>query len=145
MILSDRACTQLDALLHTAVERHDIPGVVALVANRDQVIYRGAFGALDGQGAKAMSVDAIFRILSMTKPVTSVAIMMLCEQGCLGLDDAVGEYLPDLANREVLDTFHEGDGSYTSRPALRAVAVRDLLTHTAGFGYDFSNHTLRLL
>lgn len=80
MVLSDRPCTELDTLLHTAVERRDVPSVVALVANCEQVIYRGAFGSLDERGAQAMSVHAIFRILSMTKPVTSVAIMMLCEQ-----------------------------------------------------------------
>lgn len=72
MVLSDRACTELDILLHTAVERGDVPGVVALVADRDQVLYRGAAGSLNERGAQAMSVDAIFRILSMTKPVTSV-------------------------------------------------------------------------
>lgn len=142
MVLSTRACTEMDAMLQAAVERRDVPGVVAMVASRERVIYRGAFGVLDEHGVKALSVDAIFRIQSMTKPVTSVAIMMLCEQGLLDVDDAIGQYLPDLVRREVLAVFNEVDTSYTTRPAAREVTIRDLLTHTAGFGYDFSNDIL---
>jgi CubicO group peptidase (beta-lactamase class C family) len=145
MVLSDQARTALDALLYAAVERHDIPGVVATVANRERVIYRGAFGKLDEHGAIDMPTDALFQILSMTKPVTSVAIMMLREQELLDLDDSIDQYLPELVGREVLVAFNEADASYTTRPATRAVTVRDLLTHTAGFGYDFSNDTLRVL
>jgi methyl acetate hydrolase len=145
MILSDRACNELDALLNTAVDRRDIPGVVAVVANRERALYRRAFGMLDEHGSIDMPADAIFRILSMTKPVTSVAIMMLQEQGLLDLDDKISQYLPDLVGREVLIAFNESDASYSSRPATREVTIRDLLTHTAGFGYDFSNDTLCVL
>jgi methyl acetate hydrolase len=145
MIFSDLARTEVDALLQAAVERRDIPGVVAVVANRDRVIYRGAFGMLDDQGTIPLPADAIFRIASMTKPVTSVAIMMLREQGLLELDDSIGEYVPDLVGREVIVAVNESDGSYTTRPAKREITIRDLLTNTAGFGYDFSSETLCVL
>lgn len=145
MIISEDGRTELDALLFGAVERRDIPGLVAVVANRDHVIYRGAFGTLDEHGAIAMPADAIFNIASMTKPVTSVAILMLREQGLLDIDDPIGRYLPDLIGREVIAAVNESDGSYTTRPATRDVTVRDLLTHTSGFGYPFSNETLCVL
>jgi CubicO group peptidase (beta-lactamase class C family) len=145
MIISDDGCAELDALLLGAVERCDIPGLVAVVANRDHIIFRGAFGTLDSHGAIAMPLDAIFNIASMTKPVTSVAILMLQEQGLLDIDNPIGRYLPDLIGREVVAAVNESDGSYTTRPATRDVTIRDLLTHTSGFGYDFSNETLYAL
>jgi methyl acetate hydrolase len=145
MLLPDSAHMELDSLLSTAVTRGDVPGVVAIIADRDNVIYRGAFGIRNAHRSSTMSPDAIFWLASMTKPVTSVAIMMLREQGLLELDDPIGRYLPDLVGREVLDTFNATDASYTTRPATRAVTIRDLLTHTAGFGYDFANETLRIL
>lgn len=145
VVLSDDGRIELDALLHTAVERRAIPGVVAIVANSERVLYRGAFGKLDEQGAIDMPADAIFQIASMTKPVTSVAILMLREQGLLDLDDPVSRYIPDLVGKEVLDTFNKVDASYTTRPAKREVTIRHLLTHTAGFGYPFANEILSIL
>lgn len=145
MGLSNHARTELDILLYAAVEGHDIPGVVAIVANRECIIYRGAFGMLDEHGAIDMPTDALFQIFSMTKPFTSAAAMMLREQALLDLDDSIVQYLPDLVGREVIVAVNESDGSYTTRPATREVTIRDLLIHTAGFGYDFSNDTLRVL
>jgi CubicO group peptidase (beta-lactamase class C family) len=92
-----------------------------------------------------MAADAIFQTMSMTKPVISAAIMMLYEQGELGLDDPVSKYLPSLADIQVIDTFNEADSSYTVRPAKTAVTIRHLLTQTSGFGYGFCNSTLRSL
>ena len=128
--LSHAAHTELDALLHEAVKRRDLPGVVAVVANRDTILYRGAAGT---------SFTDIFRIASMSKPVTSVAIMMLRERGLLDLDDPVEHYLPRYAGREVITKFNAADNSYTTRPASGPITLRHLLTHTAGFGYDFCN------
>ena len=143
--LSERGRSEISALLQTACERHQAPGVVAAVANREHVLYLGAAGMLDEAGAVLMPADAIFRIASMTKPITSVGIMQLCEQGRLGLDDPVGEYLPEFKGRAVIADFDVAGGSYTTRPVSGEVSIRHLLSHTAGFGYGFSNHLLQAL
>jgi CubicO group peptidase (beta-lactamase class C family) len=83
-----------------------------------------------------MKTDAIFRIYSMTKPITSVAAMILVEEGKIGLDDPVSKYLPDFEKRAVIAKFNAADASYETRPAKRAVTLRHLLTHTSGLCYD---------
>jgi CubicO group peptidase (beta-lactamase class C family) len=125
--------------LRAAVERGDIPGVVALVADRDGVVYEGAFGKLDVAHGTAMPTNAIFRIASMTKPITSTAIMMLIDEGRLGLDDPVSMYLPGFDHLQVITKFNAADATYETRPAKRAMTIRHLLTHTSGIGYAFSN------
>jgi methyl acetate hydrolase len=125
--------------LAEAVSRGDTPGVVALVVDDQSVLYEGAAGKLDGTHNIAMRVNAIFAIASMTKPITSVAIMMLCEEGKLGLDDPVSKYLPDFDNVLVITEFNEADASYETRPAKRPMTIRHLLTHTSGIGYAFTN------
>src|SRR5689334_8606829 len=84
--------------LEAAVERGDVPGVVASVVDRAHVVYERAFGKLDVAHDVTMRADAIFRIASMTKPITSVAAMMLVDEGKLGLDDPVSTYLPGFDN-----------------------------------------------
>ena len=102
--------------LAAAVERGDVPGVVATVVDRNRVLYEGAFGKLDVAHDVNMRTDAIFRIASMTKPVTSVAALMLVEEGKLGLDDPVSKYLPGFDNLQVIASFNEPDGTYRTRP-----------------------------
>src|SRR5207244_13178028 len=104
--LSDKGISEIDALLQEAVRQGTVPGVVAIVTNKDRVLYHGAFGLMDTGKGKLMQKDSIFRIASMTKPVTSVAIMMLKEQGKLGLDDPVSKYLPALQTRQVIPSFN---------------------------------------
>jgi CubicO group peptidase (beta-lactamase class C family) len=125
--------------LASAVERGDTPGVVALVVDRDEVLYEGAAGKLDVGRNVPMPTNAIFNIASMTKPVTSVAIMMLLEDGKLKLDDPVSKYLSGFDNLQVITKFNEADGTYETRPAKRAMTIRHLLTHTSGIGYAFCN------
>jgi methyl acetate hydrolase len=122
-----------------AVNRGDTPGVVALVVGRDSVLYQGAAGKLDVAHDIAMPVNAIFSIASMTKPVTSVVIMMLVEEGKLQLDGPVSKYLPGFDNLHVITKFNEKDATYETRPAKRTMTIRHLLTHTSGIGYDFTN------
>jgi methyl acetate hydrolase len=93
----------LDASLRGAVERKDVPGVVTLVTDRDRVLYKSAFGVADVASGRPLTSDALFRIASMTKPVTSVALMQLVEQGRLGLDDPAEKYLPELAGLKSLN------------------------------------------
>src|SRR5262249_27564602 len=97
------------------------------------------FGLMDVGKQKPMTKDGIFRIASMTKPVTSVAVMMLVEQGKLSLDDPVSKYLPSFKGREVIATFNATDASYTSKKASKDVLIRHLLTNTTGHDYAFTN------
>ena len=129
----------IDAALRSAVERNDVPGVVALVATRDRVIYEGAFGVADVGTKRPLTKDALFRIASMTKPITSVALMQLVEQGKLGLDDPADKYLPELAALKVIESFEPATGEYKVRPASKRPTVRQFLTHTSGLAYPFTS------
>ena len=132
---------QIDAVLRRAVEAKEVPGVVAIAANDKGVIYEGAFGTRNLAQGAAMTPDTIFRIASMTKAVTSVAAMQLVEQGKLQLDQPIGSVLPELSAPQVLEGFDDA-GAPRLRPAKRPITLRHLLTHTAGFGYEFLNADL---
>jgi methyl acetate hydrolase len=136
---SDAAKAALSRQLSGAVGRGDTPGVVALVVGRDGVLYEGEAGKLDVAHDIAMPTSAIFAIASMTKPVTSVAIMTLFEAGKLKLDDPVSKYLPGFDNLQVITKFSEKDATYKTRPAKRPMTIRHLLTHTSGIAYAFTN------
>ena len=133
----------IDASLRGAVERKDVPGVVALVTDRQRVLYHGAFGVADVVTGRVLSADALFRIASMTKVVTSLAAMQLVEQGRFGLDDPVEKYLPEFAGLKVLESFDAATGEYRLRPASRPPTVRHVLTHTSGLAYPFTSATWR--
>src|SRR5262249_50838745 len=115
--LSAGGSAAIDRMFQAAVDKGDIPGAVVAVTNRDAIVYLKAFGQQDAAKGIPMSTDTLFRIASMTKPVTSVGVMMLYEQGKLRLDDAAGDYVPAIRGREVIATFNKSDGSYTTRPA----------------------------
>ena len=136
---TDAGKTAISSQLSGAVSRGDTPGVAALVVGRDGVLYEGAAGKLDVGHSIAMPANAIFSIASMTKPVTSVAIMMLLEEGKLKLDDPVSKYLTGFDNLRVITKFNEKDATYETRPAKRPMTIRHLLTHTSGIGYGFTN------
>ena len=137
------APADLDAQLAAAVARGDVPGLVVMAATRNHVIYRGAFGKADVGQAHPMTMDALFRIASMTKPVTSVAAMQLYEQRRFGLDDPAERYLPELADPKVFESFEPATGAYTLRSASKKITVRHLLTHTSGLGYPFTSPIVR--
>ena len=137
--LSHAGKAALSRQLSEAVKSGETPGVVALVVNRDAVLYEGAAGKLDVAANLPMPVNAIFAIASMTKPVTSVAIMMLMEEGQLKLDDPVSKYLPGFENLQVITKFNQQDATYETRPATRPMTIGHLLTHTSGIGYAFTN------
>jgi methyl acetate hydrolase len=133
---------EINQLLQSAVESGEIPGVVAIVANRDRILYHQSFGKMDLENDLDMRKESIFSIASMTKPVTSVAVMMLYEEGKLDLDDPISQYMPRMKYLEVITSFNEDDGTYTIQDTERQVTIRHLLTHTSGFGYSFSNRVL---
>jgi CubicO group peptidase (beta-lactamase class C family) len=121
----------LDAWLDQATGADGYLGAVAVVADRDAVVYQRASGHADLQGREPLREDAIFRIYSMTKPITSVAALMLVEEGRLRLDDPVADYLPAFAS---LQRVNGGDTDAPQLvPVTRTLTIRHLLTHTAGF------------
>jgi methyl acetate hydrolase len=131
------AAGALSHVLRAAVERGDTPAVVGLIVDRHGVLYEGAAGKLNAAGV--LPANAIFNIASMTKPLTSVAIMMLAEQGKLSTEDPVSKYLPGFDHLQVITKFNPQDGSYETRPAKHVMTVHHLLTHTSGIGYGFTN------
>src|SRR5580704_13711204 len=133
------ASTAIDASLRGAVERKEIPGVVALVTDKKRVLYESAFGVADVGTGRPLKTDALFRIASMTKPVTTTALMQLVEQGKIGLDDPAEKYLPELKNPMVVESFDAKTGDYKLRPASRPATVRHMLTHTSGLAYPFTS------
>jgi len=137
------AAETLNDALRRSMESNGIPGVVAFAADRNRVLYYGAFGLADIAIKRPMTEDALFRIASMTKPIASIAAMQLVEQKRFGLDDPVERYLPEFAELQVFDSFDSATGAYRLRPATKSVTVRQLLTHTSGIGYNFTSPILR--
>jgi methyl acetate hydrolase len=138
-----QSSSAIDEAMRGAVARKDVAGVVVMAANRKNIIYQGAFGVADLAEARPLKLDALFRIASMTKAVTSTAAMQLVEQGRFGIEDPVEKYLPEFAKLSVFESFDGATGAYRLRPAAKAVTVRHLLTHTSGLGYAFTNPTVR--
>jgi methyl acetate hydrolase len=126
---------QIDATLRNATEAKEVPGVVAMAATDNGILYEGVFGTRDLARGPAMTRDTVFRIASMTKAVTSVAAMQLVEQGKLKLNEPVPDIDPALSAPQVLDGF-DASGAPLLRPAKRPITLRHLLTHTAGFSYE---------
>src|SRR5439155_1068354 len=141
--MTGEARTALDRALRDSVAAGEVPGVVAMAATSDGPVYGGAFGVRELGAGPAMTLDSVFRIASMTKAITSVAVMQLVEQGKLALDAPVPDIDPALGRPQVLEGF-DAAGQPRLRPAKRPITLRHLLTHTAGFTYDWSNpNTLR--
>ena len=125
---------QLMSVLQSEVERQRLPGAVALIARHGKLALFESVGALDPAQGTPMVSDAIFRIYSMTKPIVSVATMMLLEQGKLLLNDPVAKYLPEYAAQKVATLV---DGALALRDLQQPATLQDLLRHTAGFTYEF--------
>jgi CubicO group peptidase (beta-lactamase class C family) len=138
-----QSSSAIDEAMRGAVARKEVTGVVVMAADRKGIIYQGAFGVADIAEARPLKLDALFRIASMTKAVTSTAAMQLVEQGRFAIEDPVEKYLPEFAKLSVFESFDGGTGAYRLRPAIKAVTVRHLLTHTSGLGYAFTNPTVR--
>jgi CubicO group peptidase (beta-lactamase class C family) len=128
----------VDAVLKAAIERGDVPGVVAMAATREGPAYQGAFGRRALPDGAAMTLDTVFWLASMTKAITSAAAMQLVEEGKLALDTPIADVLPELKSPQVLEGFDPA-GEPKLRPARRPITLRHLLTHTAGFVYDIWN------
>lgn len=132
----------LDAVLRRAAEAGDVPGVVAMITDRSDMLYAGAYGkrALDADAP--MTLDTVGLIASMTKALTSTAILQLMERGKLKLDAPAAQWLPELAEIKVLEGF-DSAGEPLLRGPVRPITVKHLLTHTSGFGYEFLSEDLQ--
>ena len=126
---------RLDVRLNEWVEKGWMQGATAMIIRNGKVVYHKAVGYSDLEAKVPMKKDDIFRIASQTKAITSVAIMILFEEGKLLLDDPVSKYLPAFKNQQVLASFNEKDTTYTTVPSKREITIRQLLTHTSGIGY----------
>lgn len=132
---SSERLAHIDKIIQNYIDSGWINGAIALVAKNGQIVYYKGIGFDDKEKNQPLKKDAIFRIASQTKAITSVAVMQLVEEGKILLDDNISKYIPDFKKPVVLDKFNPTDSSYTTTPAKREITIRDLLTHTSGIGY----------
>src|SRR2546423_11294075 len=123
---------RIDRFMQQYVDSGQIAGAVGLVLEDGRVVYRRAVGWLDRESRRPMTADALFRIASQTKALTTVAILSLVEEGKLAVGDPVSRYIPAFAHTTVAT---KGDTGVVTKPAARPITIRDLLTHTAGISY----------
>ncbi len=132
--MSAERLNHIDSLLNERyIEPGKISGALTLVARHGEIVHFSTLGQMDVERDKATERDTIYRIYSMTKPITSVALMMLFEEGRFQLSDPLHEYLPEWASAQVY--VSGDDGEFETRPPDRPITVRDLLTHQSGLGY----------
>lgn len=135
-LITDRLA-RIDAAIAAEVDAGKIPGAVALIAKNGEVVYHKSFGFADINSQAPMQTDSIFRIASMTKAITSVAAMMLYEQGRFRLNDPVAKYIPEFANMAVISEVDEQGNINATVPASKPIRIIDLLTHASGIAYPF--------
>ena len=144
---SSERLARIGPVIKGEIEKGQYPGAVLLVARNGKIVYFDSVGQLDPESGKPMTKDAIFRLYSMTKPYTSVAAMMLMEEGRLRLTDPVSKYLPALAKLEVSVAStdpYTGATRYSNVPLDRPVTIQDLLRHTSGFVYGAYTSQLKV-
>ena len=127
----------IEELITKDIEQNNLPGAVVLVGDDKGIVYKRAFGIKNPETQEKYKDDDIFRIASMTKAITSIAVLKLWEKGKIYLDDPIEKYIPEFKGVEIFESFNEKDSSYTSKQTTKKITVRQLLTHTSGIGYDF--------
>lgn len=126
---------RVDSMVIRLVAQQKLPGAVVMLVKDGAVAYHKAFGYRDMATKAPLRRDDIFRIASQSKAITSLAAMMLWEEGKFQLDEPIATYLPEFEKPVVLDTFNPRDSTYTTKPAKRKTTVRQLFTHTSGIDY----------
>jgi CubicO group peptidase (beta-lactamase class C family) len=143
--LASSRLAHIRAAMSRYVAQKQIPGAIALIARHGKIAYQESFGMADSESGKPMRLDTIHRIYSMSKPITSVAVMMLYEEGKFQLNDPVALYLPEFARMQVGVEEKDpqtGQAVLKTVPARRPITIRDLLRHTAGLTYGVFGDTL---
>ncbi|MDD5633511.1 MAG: serine hydrolase, partial [Methylococcales bacterium] len=136
--LSSPRLERISNLINRIIEEKKIAGAVVLIARNGKIAYFNAFGQADN--GKPMQKDTMFRVASMTKPLVTVAVLQLYEEGRLLLSDPVAKYIPEFAHPKVLEMRPEGSNPpFKLVPAKRDITIKDLLTHTAGLPYSFAS------
>ena len=135
--LSSERLARIDTAVQRSIDDKRVAGAVTLVVRHGKVAWFKAQGMADREAGKAMPTDALFRICSMTKPITSVAVMMLYEEGRFLLDDSVSKYLPEFKNLQVF--VKPASGQPYTIPATKEITIRDLLRHTSGITYNWND------
>lgn len=130
---------RIGAIGRRYVDEGKLPNAVVQVSDAAGVVYSDAYGWADVESQAPIGLDSIFRIYSMTKPITSIVLMQLYEEGRFLLEDPVERFLPDMANPQVM--VGGSDQAPVTRPAMRSITIRDLLTHTSGLTYGFFRQT----
>jgi len=138
--LSSARLERMKTVMQTYVERGQFAGVLTLIARQGQVAHLETFGWQELETRRPVTEDTIFRIYSMSKPITSAAAMMLCERGKLRLWDPVSRYIPEFKDMQVMAC--RPDGGYDLVPARREVTVHDLMTHSGGLSYGGDEHSV---
>ncbi len=144
--LSPQRLARLDAVMSSRyIDTGRLPGILTQIYRRGAIVHTGMAGHIDLERRKPMREDAIFRIYSMSKPITAVALMMLMEQGLIGLDDDVATHIPSWKNLGVYATgvasLVASTSSFITTSTIRPMKVVDLVTHTSGLTYGFMNRT----
>ncbi len=132
---SENRLARIDKMLEEHVKNQWIPGAVALIIRDGKIAYYKAFGFRNVDDKAALKRDDIFRIASQSKAITSLAVMMLWEEGKFLLDEPVSKYIPEFKNPKVLKSFNKQDSTFTMEPAVKEISIRHLLTHTSGIDY----------
>jgi len=136
----------IESAIKPYLENKWLVGASAIIVKDHQVVYYKGFGKADAATNKPMEANAIFRIMSQSKAITSLAIMQLFEQGKLNLDQKVSDFIPEFKNPTVLKEFNAADSSYTTILAKREISFRDLLTHTSGLDYaDIGSNNMKAI
>ncbi len=133
--LSSSRLTTLGQVLRADIEAGRMPGAVVAIARRNKLVYLEAFGFRDAVTRAPMTVDTVFNIASMTKPLTTVAALSLYERGLLSMDDPLEMYLPEFAKRRVAVLSEDGASILREEPARRSITLQDLMRHTSGIVY----------
>ena len=133
---SSERLQRIDRMMREAVDSNRVPGAAVMVLRRGKIAYQGAWGWADREVGRRMTTDVVFRIASQSKAVTSVAVMMLLEEGRLTLNDPVSKWIPAFKDARVATA---SDTGRVLTPVKRAITIRDLLTHTAGISYGYDS------
>jgi CubicO group peptidase (beta-lactamase class C family) len=144
--MSRERLKRIVGVMKQEIDKGTFPGAITLIARRGEVVHFEAHGFQDAAKTKPMAKDSIFRLASMTKPITTVAAMMLVEQGVFKINDPIAELLPELKDLKVETQKTDKDGTVTTEdvPTVRPVTIQDLMRHTSGFFYGQPIRSKRL-